>query len=138
MRPVTPWIRNQDGTAGESSDDVFTTSADVITTGAEYHFDFGQGGSPVADGYEQVTAGTDYHSALGYGWLSGLESHKYENSGDPLTDDFVLTADSTFAVDVASGTYDVTVTMGRSSRAHDQMGVLHRGHPDRHSRQQCR
>ncbi|REJ89864.1 MAG: hypothetical protein DWQ34_18445, partial [Planctomycetota bacterium] len=89
--------QDEDGTTGEGSDDVYTTDAVLISTGAEYHFDFGKGKSPVAEGYEKVTANLSYNSSLGYGWLSGTRKNVSQKGADALTRDFVRTTDAPFA-----------------------------------------
>src|SRR5262249_34489375 len=73
-------------------------------------FDFGTSASPVATGYTAVTEGSTYNTAAGYGWLSGGVASADRGVGTDLTRDFNYTfTQATFAVDLANGTYTVTL-----------------------------
>ena len=50
-----------------------------------------------------------------------------DRGGTDLTRDFNYTPDSTFAVDLPNGRYDVIVTLGDTSSAHDKMGIFLEG-----------
>jgi hypothetical protein len=93
-------------------------------------FDFGTSSSPVASGYTRISETTAYSSG-GYGWTStsGLESRDRGTPSDDLKRDFVMHASAarTFRDDVPNGAYAVTVTMGDSSYAHDNMVVKANG-----------
>ena len=90
-------------------------------------FDFGTTGSPLASGYLRVTPAAVYSVYRGYGWLSGVVASRDRGAGDDLTRDFNFTHDGTFVVDVLAGRYQVTVTLGDASAAHDQMGIYLEG-----------
>ena len=91
------------------------------------HWDFGTSSSPLATGYTRVTEATKYSGALGYGWQSSSIASRDRGTGTDLTRDFNFTSNGTFAVDLANGTYDVTLTLGDRSYSHDQMGVFLEG-----------
>ena len=117
--------QDQDGTNGEAVEDRFSSSITLVPFLGRY--DFGTAASPVESGYTQVTAGTAYQSALGFGWQTGvLEADR--GAGTSLTRDFNFNRQAVFLVDVPAGTYDVTVTMGDTAGfAHDLMGVILEG-----------
>jgi len=82
-------------------------------------YDFGTGASPVAAGYTQVTGATAYDPARGYGWVSGSVAGYDTGSGTALGRDlnFVNNGTARFAVALADGTYDVTLTVGNGTAA---------------------
>jgi hypothetical protein len=90
------------------------------------NFDFGTSTSPVASSYTRVTEATAY-SAGSFGWTdtSTLESRDRTGIADDLRRDFVMdsSAARTFKVDLPNGTYNVAVTMGDQTFAHDNMVV---------------
>jgi fibronectin type 3 domain-containing protein len=90
-------------------------------------FDFGTATSPVAAGYVQVTNGTRYGAATGYGWLDGAVGSRDRGTGSDATRDFDMTTAATFAVDVPDGTYEVGVVMGDATTAHDRMAIFLEG-----------
>lgn len=100
-------------------------------TGFEAHFDFGTPASPVADGYQQVLANTDYSAARGHGWQSGSIDARNRSAslGSDLSRDFNFTNQGIFAVDVPEdGTYLVTLVMGDGvGFVRDQMGIFLEG-----------
>lgn len=97
-------------------------------TGNKY--DFGTSSSPVASGYLRVTEATAY-SAGSFGWtdLTGLESRDRSALADDLKRDLVLSSSAArnFKVDLANGSYSVSVTMGDNDFAHDNMVVKANG-----------
>lgn len=97
------------------------------TGGEAWLFDFGTSSSPVEAGYTKVTPLDSYTSAAGYGWLSSPVSAASRSGGTPLTRDLNFSPDMTFGVDLANGTYDVTLTIGDLFSFHDQMGVFFEG-----------
>jgi hypothetical protein len=117
--------QDRDGVKGEIPDDRYTTGFSLVAFLARY--DFGTATSPVAAGYTRVIYTTAYTATLGYGWQSGAVFSLDRVLGTDLTRDFNYTTLATFAVAVTSGTYDVTVTLGDASSAHDQMGVFLEG-----------
>jgi fibronectin type 3 domain-containing protein len=126
-----PMDQDQDGFNGEAIDDRSTT-AFVITPPASAlrQYDFGTATSPLAVGYTRATAASAYTAAAGFGWVAGSRDERDRGAGggaNDLTRDFVFSTDATFAVDLAVGAYDVTVTMGDAAGGHDQMGVLLEG-----------
>lgn len=93
----------------------FTYSAATIPL----EYDFGTAASPVATGWTQVTNATSFSTALGYGWTNASAVVSYDTgitkytSPDPnVTRDFNYTHGDTFAVDLANGTYTVTLVLG--------------------------
>jgi hypothetical protein len=91
-----------------------------------YKYDFGTSSSPVASGYTRVTEMTTY-SAGSAGWTdtSGLESRDRSAVTDDLQRDFVMhsSAARTFKVDLPNGAYSVSLIMGDSDYARDNMVV---------------
>ncbi|HTP01314.1 MAG TPA: NBR1-Ig-like domain-containing protein, partial [Anaerolineales bacterium] len=87
-------------------------------------------GSPVAQGFTQVTEATAY-SAGNFGWtdLTTLESRDRTSSSDALRRDFVMSSSAarTFKVDLPNGSYTVTTTMGDQDFAHDNEVVKANG-----------
>jgi fibronectin type 3 domain-containing protein len=81
----------------------------------------------VASGYTRVSPATVFSTAQGYGWQSGTIDSRDRGTGSDLNRDFDFTTDGTFAVNLANGSYNVTVTMGDASYPHDQMGVFLQG-----------
>ncbi|WP_430645231.1 fibronectin type III domain-containing protein [Agromyces sp. GXS1127] len=86
-----------------------------------YRFDFGTAASPVADGAVQVTEATRYSAEQGYGpvpaeGVSPISRWRQTDGStvpiDPVNNDFVLATAWEFVVDLADGTYDVTVLSG--------------------------
>jgi fibronectin type 3 domain-containing protein/uncharacterized protein YkwD len=91
-------------------------------------YDFGTASSPVASGYTGVTQATTYSAATGYGWLSGSVASADRGIGTALTRDFNYTfTQATFAVDLANGTYTVTLQLGDMVYAHQGMGISFQG-----------
>lgn len=109
------------------SDPNAVINALVVTGATPLKLDFGTPASPVAEGYTQVAHTTTYSEKQGYGWLSGTIGSRDRATGTALSRDFDFTPLGTFAVDVVNGTYDVVVTMGDKTAAHDQMGVFIEG-----------
>ncbi|HEX6987222.1 MAG TPA: fibronectin type III domain-containing protein, partial [Planctomycetaceae bacterium] len=109
----------------------YSASASATTPDAPsftpVRLDFGTSASPLAGGHARVTEATKYSSALGHGWLSGTVASRDRGTADPLTRDFNFSTDATFAVDLPNGTYNVTLTLGDATHAHDQQGVYLEG-----------
>jgi fibronectin type 3 domain-containing protein len=76
-----------------------------------------------------VKEGTSYSAAQGYGWQSGTVSSRDDTTPGLTTIQrgYDYTKAATFAVDLANGTYNVTVTMGDAGWMHDQQGVFLQG-----------
>ncbi len=99
-----------------------------VVSGFVGRYDFGTSRSPVSSGFVQVTESTRYTSSLGYGWLSGVIFGADRWTGSDLVRDLNYTSEGTFVVDVPSGVYTVTLTLGDSgSFHHDLMGVYLEG-----------
>ena len=113
------------------------TSTVTVSSSVPTKFDFGTTTSPVAAGFTRVAPNTVFASpsslrvsalaAAGYGWVSGTIDARDRASGGDLNRDFNFTPLGTFAVNIASGTYDVKMNMGDATGAHDQMGVFIEG-----------
>ena len=93
-------------------------------------FDFGTASSPVAAGFSRVSHATTYSPALGYGWLAGTVASRDRVTGSDLNRDLNFTPLASFVVDVPDGSWDVTITLGDATTAHDQMGVCVVNDPD--------
>ena len=112
---------------GGADPNVVITALALAPQIGEGKFDFGTASSPVEDGYTRVEPGTAYSAASGFGWLSGTRDARDRGIGGSLDRDFVFSPLATFAVDVPPGVWDVTMTLGDATTAHDQMGVYLEG-----------
>ncbi len=122
-------LMNQNGnsTNGEAGDAYTASFALVAAPAFNAHFDFGTPTSPVVAASTQVTPVTTYSAARGYGWQSGtISSRDYATSTD-VTRDLNFTTQGTFAVDLPNGSYRVTLTLGNTLWAKDQMGIFLEG-----------
>ncbi len=99
----------------------------IHVSNSDYAFDFGTGDSPIQDGHIRVWPATSYESEMGYGWLTEAVAGRDTGTGSDLTRDLNATVDAVFAVDVPDGTYNVQLTLGDHSAAHDDMGVFIEG-----------
>ena len=87
------------------------------------HLDFGTASSPVAAGYLGVPPQV-YTPALGLGWQTG-NIQGYDRGGPtPLLRDFNYSSNNALLVDLPSGPYVATVTMGDAAALHDNMDVV--------------
>ncbi len=106
------------------------TPTATVTPTTVARFDFGTTISAIAAGYTRITEATTYAAGVP-GWTdtSTLESRDRSGPADDLKKDFVLSSSAarTFRVDLANGTYTVTVTMGDNDFAHDNMVVKANG-----------
>ncbi|MHC4402199.1 MAG: Ig-like domain-containing domain, partial [Planctomycetota bacterium] len=122
-----PMDQDGDGINGEPVEDRYGTVFTLVGSFAA-RYDFGTVGSPVAEGYTRVTPQSGYDAALGYGWQSGPIDSVDRATGTALTRDLDFAPLLIFAVDVPTGTYDVTVTLGDvGPYAHEQMGLFLEG-----------
>jgi large repetitive protein len=95
---------------------------------APLRFQFGVETSPVAAGYTLVTEKTVYTHKRGYGWRRGDEVIARDRGrGEPLRRSLNFGGYIEFLVDLPNGAYDLTVTMGDETSAHDEMGLLLQG-----------
>jgi lysophospholipase L1-like esterase len=92
--------------------------ASTTGTAGPFYFDFGTANSAVAAGYTQVTEATAYDATLGYGWgdITKVSSRDRGVTSDPLGSDFCLPNGTPFYVDVANGTYLVSVLSGDATQ----------------------
>ncbi|TKH41307.1 esterase [Paenibacillus terrae] len=87
----------------------------------DYKFDFGAG--PVESGYTGVSASLRYDSTRGYGFRTPENVRNVGASGTGVASDavrFLTTgtkSENTFDVDLAPGLYEVSVTLGNTTRA---------------------
>jgi fibronectin type 3 domain-containing protein/uncharacterized protein YkwD len=102
---------------------------EIVPGSPPLQYDFGTAASATTSGYATVTEATAYSAATHYGWLPGSSVQSYDRGGGTtLTSDFNYTTTSaTFAVDLANGTYNVTLQMGDTGYAHQGMGVSFQG-----------
>jgi hypothetical protein len=102
-------------------------AAALLSGPTGWHFDFGTTVSPVATGYTGTSLLT-FTSATGYGWAStsGLTARD-RGTTNPLTRDFVSGSDGTFLVNLANGSYTVTVTLGDAKALRDQESIYAQG-----------
>jgi fibronectin type 3 domain-containing protein len=117
--------QNQNGVNGEVPADEYTDTFTISAGPIQYEFE--PASAPLASGYTQVTEGTAYSAALGYGWLSGAIDSRNRGTGNTLTQSFCFTTNGTFAVNLANGSYYATVTMGDALYAQGAMGVSFQG-----------
>ncbi len=92
-------------------------------------FRFGPRTPPAAEGVVRVAETTGYAPSRGYGWLNGGIRTVDTADGSAETRTLAYGPLLHFAVDVPSGSYDVTLTMGNSQYAHDQMALSFQGEP---------
>jgi len=111
--------------SNDSDENPFTFPiSGVVAAAPPLRYDFGTSDSPVQAGYRGVGPTSSYSQAVGFGWLAGAIGSLDRGVGDLLTRDLNWTEQGTFVVTVPNGTYDVTVTCGDASAAHDQMGIF--------------
>lgn len=116
------------GSDGQLYGDVSASVLLTIQEQAEKLFDFSTASSPLEAGYKRVTELTTYSAGLGYGWQSGVVQSRDRGvtaTSNAVTQDLHFTANAVFAVDLANGSYNVTIQLGdKGEYAHDQMGVF--------------
>lgn len=106
-----------------------STSSATAAAATEFHYAFGTTTSAPVAGSTAVNETTAYTAALGYGWQSGVISSR-DDTAPGLTaveDQYDYTKAATFAVDLAHGTYNVSVTLGDSGFSHDLQGIFLQG-----------
>lgn len=88
----------------------------IGTKSAQYKYDFGPVGAPVAEGYTEVTRHTLYTPELGYGLTSsaGMDDRDRGSATDALRRDFVIYFGGSyeFKVDLPNGSYSVKTYTG--------------------------
>jgi len=135
QNPTATWWAPGDREVGLQAANCQGWSAQTVETVTVYDdvrprrlaFDFGSSTSPVAEGFTRVTPSAGYSGAAGYGWLTGAVTGRERAAGDALVRDFHFTVNATFAVDLPARVYDVTLWMGDSGYAHDEMAVYLEG-----------
>ena len=127
-RQAGEWYGGVSIGSNDSDENPFTFPvAGTVPPAAPRRFDFGTDSSPLAAGYARVTPATAYLPGAGFGWSAGTIDSRDRSQGSKLTCDFNFTPLGTFVVDLPSGVYDVVVTIGDASGAHDQMGIFLEG-----------
>lgn len=114
-------------TDGGGKDPNVVVNSITLRPRAQPNFDFGTATSPVEEGYQQVSQATAYETWRGYGWTAGTLSSRDRATGTALNRDFVFGSHAEFAVDMLDGVYDVQITMGDATAAHDAMAVTLEG-----------
>jgi len=89
--------------------------------------DLGTASSPLLADYERVSHASIFTPAAGVGWAGGSIQSRDRGGADLLRRDLNFTARGLFGVFLENGTYDVTLTLGDTAGAHDQMGVSVQG-----------
>jgi len=113
--------------------------AGTVAAAPPLRYDFGTLTSPVEPGYARVGNGTTYTPAAGYGWFSGAVAAVDRAGGEALIRDFNSTPLGTFVVDVADGTYEVTITCGGNpARGLTGRHAVDGGRPGSHPDLPCR
>jgi PKD repeat protein len=98
----------------------------LSSTPQSFHFDFGPAGQAVASGYTPVSAATIYSQSQGYGWQNNTrlyDDSEWWANCDPLLRDYCYGADDAFLLDLPSGVYNVTPTMGDYLYPRDQISI---------------
>ena len=122
-----PMDQDEDGILGEALDDQFTGEASIVLVD-DQRFDFGTANSPLAAGYVRVSPSTTYSAALGYGFQGATPNALDRGNSTDLDRDLVYANSLTFAVDLPSAFYDVTLRVGDTGNyAHEQMAVFLEG-----------
>ena len=119
---------DRSGTLDVLIEDTGGTDANAVVNALEVRdpaivkVDFGTAGSPVAPGYTRASHATAYSDAARLGWTGGTVGSRDRGGANPLTRDFCLSGNATFRLGLLpSGNYDVLLTTGDASYAHDQM-----------------
>jgi hypothetical protein len=88
-------------------------------------FDFGTKSSKLEGGYSRVTEKTALTDTATFGWVPGSGTVKSgdRGNGSNLDRDVNYTTDATFAVNVANGTYKVSLLLGDRKTARDNVSV---------------
>jgi len=89
--------------------------------------DLGTASSPLNVDYQRISHASVYSPAAGAGWAGGAIQSRDRGGPDPLRRDFNFTPRGLFGVFIENGTYDLTLTLGDATGAHDQMGVSVQG-----------
>jgi fibronectin type 3 domain-containing protein len=85
--------------------------------------DLGTASSPVEGGWTRVTPASLYSPAAGAGWLGGTVQARDRGIGTALLRDFNFTRRAYFMMFLQDNVYDVSLTYGDATGAHDTMAV---------------
>jgi fibronectin type 3 domain-containing protein len=85
--------------------------------------DLGTAGSPVLGGYTRVTPASLYTPEAGAGWLGGTVQARDRGVGSALLRDFNFVQMAYFAMFLEDNVYDLSLTFGDATGAHDNMAV---------------
>ncbi len=119
---LTVWLDDEGG-----SDPNVVLNALVIEAALPAMVDFGTAASPLAAGYTRGTHASVYSPAAGFGWRGGILQSRDRGTADPLRRDLVFTPRGLLGWFVPNGVYDVLLTLGDASAAHNLMGVSVQG-----------
>jgi fibronectin type 3 domain-containing protein len=129
FKTLTFEVAVEDGQLTLLLDDLGGTDTNVvinaltIAKALPLRFDLGTASSPVASGYTRVTPATAYTPAAGGGWMAGAVQARDRGGSDPLLRDFNFARIGLFGLFLANGAYDLTVTYGDATTAHDLMAT---------------
>ncbi|HWE02602.1 MAG TPA: Ig-like domain-containing protein, partial [Tepidisphaeraceae bacterium] len=122
---VLPNVQDAVGNALGSSNSIIFNIVPVTSA----QFDFDTPSSPVASGWTQITPTSTFNLVSGYGWISGTIGGfdtgigTFTTPDSSVTRDFDYTTSGTFGVNVANGTYSVTLTLGDARSNPYQMNI---------------
>ena len=119
---LTVWLNDEGG-----SDPNAVINALVIEPALPVMVDLGTAASPLAAGYTRGTHATVYSPGAGFGWQGGILQSRDRGTADALLRDLVFTPRGLLGVFVPNGVYDVLLTLGDASGAHNLMGVSVQG-----------
>ena len=119
---LTVWLNDEGG-----SDPNVVINALVIEPALPVMVDLGTAASPLAAGYTRGTHATAYSPAQGFGWQGGIVQSRDRGTADALLRDLVFTPRGLLGAFVPNGVYDVLLTLGDASGAHNLMGVSVQG-----------
>jgi fibronectin type 3 domain-containing protein len=115
---LTVWLNDEGG-----SDPNVVINALVIEPVLPVMVDLGTATSPLAAGYTRGTHSSPYSPGAGFGWLGGILQSRDRGTADPLRRDLVFTPRGLLGLFVPNGVYDVMLTLGDATGAHNLMGI---------------
>jgi hypothetical protein len=95
----------------------------VVLRAPAIGLDLGTSGSPVEGGFARVTPASLYSPSAGAGWLGGTVQARDRGVGSALLRDFNFTPRAYFCLYLVDGIYDLSLTYGDATGAHDTMSV---------------
>jgi fibronectin type 3 domain-containing protein len=105
------------------SDPNVVIDALVVERMPAVRLDLGTAGSPVAGGYTRVTPAALYSPEAGSGWFGGIVQARDRGVGSALLRDFNFLQRAYFGMYLQDGLYDLSLTFGDATGAHDNMSV---------------